>query len=201
MAFTHSATAEHKELLDRLSKLVEGSKITHYNIPQHRVEDHIVSGSVALTFGTFATAAATQYVEDKQVSNVMVIELPHFKYLTPLQGNKDKRQFAYDALVELNNFLKQEAFLPAEIHVTKEDLPDLDRYHLAMLSKMTEQNNKDTCFQISKNGKLIEIGFKPKPSKADVFLTFEEVYTIRSLMDVMGVKEVDLVRDNKNTGN
>jgi len=199
IAFTNAAKQEETKRVNKWLEILE-QEYSILNIPQFRVEDHVKPGVTVITFGAFLERAVTQYIESKEVSGVRVIKLPNLQRLEMKDGNVQSREKAMAQLFDLKELLKEEIFQPLEIIITDKDLPDLDRRHLAMLQKLTEETGKTSCFQVSKNGKVIEIGEKNN-DKADIHVSFEEIYTIRQTMDVLGVNEVRLVKHNEKTNN
>lgn len=197
LVFTHSYSTKEIEAARKWLTILEAD-YELFNIPNHRAEDHVASDSIIFGFGQVARIAIERAVEDKKLENTKVIELPLVKYLVKEQRNRITRKDAYDKLIEVKEIIKEDVFRPVGLVVREEDLPDLDNKHLLLLEKVTEEAGKDTCIQVSKNGKIIEIGKeRMKDSKADIHLTFYEVYTIRQIMDVLKVKEVQLVNSNK----
>lgn len=200
LAFMHNANQKQTELAKRVCKILGEIEVEIYNIPQHRVEDHIKNNSIVLAFGIFASTAAEQYITEKQLTNVRLLKLPHLKYLKSKTENIDYRASTFKKLQELKSTLEQDTFMPMpeEIVIKEEDLPALSARQIVLLEKMTEERNQETCLQTSKDGKLIEISCYPREgSKADIQITFQELYTIRAAMDILKVSEVTLVRNKK----
>lgn len=197
VAFTQKAG---KIDLDKMSEWLSVLRYTYhiYNIPNHRVEDHIKNNTMVITFGKYAEKAIQQYLEEKNFINVKHINLPHVKFLSAKKENTEKRIQTYTTLQELSKLLSSDRFQPTGIIVTESDLPELDRRHLLLLQKITEETGRNSCIQTTKDGKLIEISEnKVEDSKADIHLTFAEIYTIRQTMDILGVKEVRLINNKK----
>jgi hypothetical protein len=192
-AFTYRAKAEDLERAEQCLAVLEAESAI-FNIPTHRVEDHISQNSVILTFGRLARIEVQQYIDDKKLPGVRLVDLPHTKQLSPESVNRESRLSTYKKLRELRDLLKAQLYYPTSVVVKSADLPELDTKQLLLLSKMTEDAGETSCFQATKGGKLIEISNAPiEDSKADIHLTFQEVYTIRAVMDILKVTEVQLV--------
>jgi hypothetical protein len=57
-----------------------------------------------------------------------------------------------------------------------------------------EKAGKTFCIQTTKNGKTIAIGDKiPIDELFDIKISFEELYSIRCVMDILGVNNISLV--------
>lgn len=194
ITFTSKATKPELQTAKKWMDITEASGHI-YNIPNHRVEDHIQDNSIIVTFGKLARIAVHQRLEDKKYNNVKHVALPHLKYLKKMKENKEKRQQAQQELLAIKELLEANLFQPSGFVVKEDDLPDLDTRHLLLLQKITEEAGQNSCFQVTKGGKLIEISIEEvEDSKADTHLTFHELYTIRAAMDVLGVTEVTLAK-------
>lgn len=200
VGFTYKAK---KEDLDRATKCMDmlGVKYDLYNIPQFRAEGHIHNGQTVFVFGSTAQLAAETYVKDKKIDARIVI-LPHLKDLRPLGTNKETRDKTRLILEAESDVLTSQVTEVEESEVCIDDLPDLTHHHLLMLKKMVEERGDDTCLQVSRNGKKILIGARPVEAiEYDMFISFEELYTIRQAMDVLGVERVNVVSNFKSTPN
>jgi hypothetical protein len=205
IAFTHNVT-DPSELITIESWLATlCADVKLFNIPNHKMEDHVKSGMAVVTLGRIASITLQQVVNEKKIQNVRHVSLPQIKSLAPKPENKEARAEAMNKLKELKAFIELDIYQPQVVLVSESDIPDLDAKHLLMLQKMTEAAGKNSCFQCTKNGRLIEISTTHlENSKADVHLTFHEVYTIKTLMDVLKVTEVELVsytQPNSSGGN
>lgn len=198
VAFIHNANKEELEIASKWLGILEADGGRLYNIPNHRVEDIITDHMIIITFGGIAKITATQCIEETKPINTRIINLPKVSELTKEESNREKRQETYDKLQSLKDLLKEDIFLPIVNKVNDLDLPDLQAQQILMLKKIIEEEERDNCFQVTKEGQLIEISQdKLENSKADIHITFSELYTIRSIMDVLGVTEVDIIQHNK----
>ena len=198
IAFTHNANKEDTEVVGKWLQVleVEGGKL--FNIPTHRVEDQIEENSVVITFGKVAHTAAIQYIEEMKFLNVRLTVLPMPSRLVKSPENRDVRKYTYEQLQQLKEFLAMDIFQPTVVKVKDIDLPRLRAAQVLLLEEMTKEKDRDSCFQVTKSGKLIEISKERKEdSKADLHITFSELFTIRSIMDVLGTTEVKIVKYSK----
>jgi hypothetical protein len=194
LVFLYKASNEDIEIA---KKWVDSLEIAYslLPIPQFRIEDHIVEKVKVITFG-MAGRLAKQYVEEKNFCSVRIIELPAPKDLIKNTQNLKNRKAALDKLKQLKEELSLERFMPEKVEIKEGDLPDLDRLHLLMMQKVIENMGENTYFQTSKNGQLIEIASKPI-QEADIHISFEELYTVRQILDVLGVEKVSLIKEKE----
>ena len=194
VAFTYKVTdVEQLQLANKCLKVL-GAEYRLLNIPNHRVEDHLAQGSTVITFGKLAGITVKQYITEKKLLGIQHIELPTLKNLFPIAANKEARHEAMQKLKHAHDLLQLDIYQPHVVLVSENDIPDLDARQIVLLQKMTEEAGKTSCFQTTKNGKLIEISNKPLPSsKADIHLTFQELYTLRAMMDILGVSSAELI--------
>lgn len=199
VAFIHKSTQRDRTLAETVLSLLEAPSDL-LNIPQYRVEDHVKENVVIITFGKICEVSVKQHIEERKLKNVKLVPLPAVQRLQAIKGNETTREQTLQDIKDLKEFLEEDKFQPEEIIWDDGSLPNLDCKHLIMLEKMTEAAGKTSCFQTTKDGRLIEISQqKLQKSQADIHLTFHEVYTMRTIMDTLGVDEVTVVNHNKNS--
>lgn len=189
--FKYRVTAEEEvQVVENiLTAALPGKEWHHYDMPQYSPERVLEDGDIAVTFGTAAALAVRDC--NKAIQHV---KLPAPKDLLNREGNEAARDEAWNLLQGLAQNLVNESFSPAQVVVTDEDLPDLDTRHILMLQKLTEKASSKFCIQTSKNGKTIAIGYDiPTDLKADIKISFEELYTIKNVMDILKVDHIELV--------
>jgi len=198
IVITYQAT---KEQLARAAKWVglatEGGK--YYNLPSFKVQDVITEDSIVIAFGQVASNNVKRLLNEKPIANIKLYELPHLSELIRKEQNTKWRAEAIQQLKTVKTELDSNLFRPTGLTIKEQHLPNLNHRQLLLLQKITEEAGQESCFQVTKGGKLIEISNEPlADSKATVHLTFRELYTIRIAMDVLGVHEVTLVSNRKN---
>lgn len=172
-----------------LEAALPGTNAEYYNMPQFSPDHVLEDGDIAITFGRSAELVVS--ASEKAIQHVA---LPAPKNLVNREGNAEARDVAWNQLKDLAKKISHESFSPANVTLTEEDLPDLDRRHILMLQKLTEKANSRFCLQTAKNGKTIAVGYNiPTDVEADIKITFEELYTVRNVMDILEVNKVDLV--------
>lgn len=198
VVFTYKAT---KEIEERISKWLDLLEYPYklYNIPQTRPEKIIEKGDVIIAFGAVPSSLVDQHLKERGKYGEIVVELPKPDSLKKKKENAEDRQRCLESLEQLKKTLKEDRFQPTEITIKEEDLPALEKQHISMLKELTEGQGKESCFQTTKDGQLIEISNSlTKGSEADIHLTFAELYTVRQVMDILKVDEVQIVRNTKN---
>ena len=174
---------------DIIHAALPGVDFKEFPMPQFSPDKCLDDGDVAITFGT-APALAIQDCEKV----IQQVKLPAPKMLVSKAGNEPSRDVAWNSLKELGKKLTNETFTPTDIRITAADMPDLDAKHLLMLKKLTEKSNSKFCVQVSRNGKTIVIGDSiPTEIQADIKISFEELYTVKNVMDILKVDSVELV--------
>ena len=194
IVFVYKPTPEQESIVQACLSFL-GVEFQVYNISNYKPEDLIESNSVIVTFGRQADLAVKVFLsEQKKVTGVKHESLPSLGQLEKKEQNKVFREKTLEKLDSLKKYIEEDKFQPVIRKITEEDLPDLDKKHLLLLKKITEEAGRDSVFQTTKGGKLIEISSEPlEKSSADIHLSFSEIYTIRLLMDTLQVKAVDLV--------
>jgi hypothetical protein len=195
LVFTHNAKANETTLVKRCMDLLESEYVV-LNIHQHTPKSHVNTGDTVIAFGQVPFMMIEQYRQEKEL-DISIIQLPAPKSLTKTVGNENNRYETFKTLNELKISLQEQRYQPRNIKITSEDLPELERQHVLMLKKMTEENNHVSCFQVTKNGQTIQIGNVPLvEQKTDRYISFQELYTIRQIMDVLKINEVELINKN-----
>lgn len=193
LAFTYKTTSEDKEIVEKCLSIL-GKDYKLFDIPSHRVEDQLSSNATVLSFGKLAEMQVQSCISDKKLTNVKHEKLPHPKYLVKVQENKEYREETLAKLSALKEKLDSDVYMPQVKTYEEGDLPDLDHRQILLLQKMTEESGKGCCVQTTKNGKLITIGAAPQSGKTtDIQMSFQELYTLRLAMDILGVTEVNIV--------
>lgn len=192
-AFTLQASAEDLAQAKRCLDLLK-CHISLLNVPQWKPEDSVHENDIVVVFSETLRRRIQSHIETKKL-NVTLVVLPEIKHLYNKAGNESFRTQAFDTLTRLKESISQDIFHPTFIVVTEQDLPEINLAQIAMLKKLTSDKGHDSCFQTCKNGKLIEISNSSDQieSAADIRLTFEEVFMVRQVMDVLKVDEVKLV--------
>lgn len=196
--FTNKINPEHNKVLAAMTKFLD-HETRCLNIPQHRPDDHVKEHAIIVSFGKLAATLVDQSIQEKRLAHVHHTRLAHPEFLFPLHKNQAQRLFASAELEKVKEIVTEQRFYPDAVIVSEKDLPELSAIQLLLLKKMTDEEGKKSCFQTTKGGKIIEISNEPlENSNADVHLTFNEVFTVRSIMDVLGVSQVDLVSITEN---
>lgn len=191
---TSKLAESHQSIIEGAIKHL-GHRVAHIDMPHRRPADQLQAGDTIVSFGKLPATMAEQAIKDKGFRHCQHIKLAHPRELVATQQNKTHREEAFNALNQLKISLETKRFQPTGLLVTEEDLPELEAKQLLLLEKLTDKAGESSCFQTTKGGKLIEIGINPKQdSNADIFLTFEEIYTIRAIMDILQVESIDLCR-------
>ena len=192
-AFTYQAKDNEIEVVKKIMYATFGDNWMTWNAPQYWPDKIVLPGDYVITFGQTLETGLKAFIEDKGIP-LSVLHLPVPKKLLPIEGNEPFRDKAWVDMLAFVEKFKQGTLEPTVIKYTDADLPDLDRRHLLMLEKIMEKSGNKYCLQTAKNGKKIVVGDNiPETIEADIRMSFHELYTIRNLMDVLGVKEVQLL--------
>jgi hypothetical protein len=182
-----------KETVTRLLALVFEQDIEIFNIPQFSPDKNMVAGDAVISFGKTAQLAVDNAIESKQLA-VTHMTVPNPKRLVNKEGNEETRDVAWNTLQILKGKINQSIYEPGAIVITEKDMPELDKLHMLALQKLISKSNSKFCIKAAKNGKTIAIGDSiPTDLKADIKISFEELYTVRNVMDILGIDSVSLV--------
>jgi len=118
-------------------------------------------------------------------------------------GEKEERQQAYDKLLRLKKVLSAEDRANtlmgtdeqcSRTTITEEILPELSSSEILQYLKaaLRRQGTKEWLGS-TKNGKLIRLTLEQEEGKADVNMTFAEMYLLRLAMETLQVKELEIV--------
>lgn len=163
------------------------------NIPQHKVVDHLIEGTTAITFGKTAANIVSSHLEN--IKGVSLYKLPKPEQLLDRPCNQEEREETYKILLEIKDLLDRQTDITENLQVTIEDLPKWRSEQVLLLMKRMEEEDKSTVATISLNGKILEISKElNKNSNADIHLTISELYSLKCIMEIFQVSEVKLER-------
>jgi hypothetical protein len=144
-----------------------------------------------ITFGSIATGLINAEIEDIPTPPV-VIKLPHPSKLINKPGNSPHRKETASKLQELKDLIACTPMRPEDLTISKQELPDLQEEQLLILSKLTET---DSILLIARDSSIIEIGRQRQHAdKAEIHLSIEELLLIQRTMEVLDIKEVQLIK-------
>jgi hypothetical protein len=156
--------------------------------PVDRIEDHLLSGYIVISFGKIASTIVRQCIIDGKLTSIQQIELPIVKELAKEERYKQQRQEAFQKLTKLKEFLDNTPNID-ELIIKDTDLPDLTTQQILLLSKL--MSNRDKSFLVSKDNKVIQIG-ESDNTDGNICLSWEELFALKMAMDVLCVNEVKL---------
>jgi hypothetical protein len=183
-----------QDQLNGLIKNCMGVLETDYktiNIPQERLEKRLEPDATVVSFGGFATTYAQQCIEEEGLDRVRLVTLPAPSKLVNKKENASLRQETLSILSSLKKELERKRVEISRKTILSTDLPDFEAQHLLVLKKLME--GRKSCYQTTVGGKLIVIGEEDKRVPADICLSFEELYTVKLIMELLGVKEVSII--------
>ena len=168
-------------------------KVQLADLNTNRLSTFTAQGATILVFGSLP-----KQFEGRVERPIL---LPDIKELEPKPENAKHRALMIKALTQLSEEIEE--LVEKEIIDTKkiraEDLPDAEAKHLLLLKETIDNLEKKSFFLKAQNGRLVEINSTGQPTnqQVDLAMSFEELYTIRLAMDVLGKREVSIV----STGN
>lgn len=195
MAFTVRASEEDLQIAHACLSLLE-NPYSIYNIPQNKPDNHLISSSIVITFGSQAANNIQTCIKEKNLENIKTVNLPAIKFLTQRQENIQSRQETFNQLIQFKTTiieLENTISTTSNLEISIEDLPNIKKEELLLVKKSMKNDNYH--FELSKSGKTIKIGNKiDLESPADINITFEELYHIKNITDTLKVSEIKLVR-------
>lgn len=195
---THKATEADKEVILKWAGSIKIDTIYCY-LPTEKIETYIKPDNIFMTFGLVASRIVKQTLAEKGIITDQ-LELPACSQLVNKPENKTIRNKAYTDLQKFEKLVikARPSVWPSSIVITDEDLPALSHQQILMMKKMAIVEGRIKCIQVSKNKKLVEIGPEDSWSEeADIHMTFEELLTIRSAMDILKTDGVKIVFNEK----
>jgi hypothetical protein len=133
------------------------------------------------------------------------LSFPEVHKLDATFGEEEERKLAYDQLLKLKRLLasndqKETEAAESELGtsnsctITEEVLPELSSYDVLryMKAALRNQGTKEWLGS-TKNGKLVRLTLEKEEGKADINMTFAELYLLRLAMETLQVKELEIV--------
>ena len=122
------------------------------------------------------------------------VEFPDISVLVGSTNNKAKQE-AYKQLLELKEKLSRPEEIPPTENkkLTAEPLPDISPEQILILQEEIIENKKEYWQGKNKQGNTIRLTVKPETSEADINMTFAELYTLKIAMEVLQLKEIEIV--------
>lgn len=173
-ALAFNIIADHYKIINNIASSIFNSSIDIVDIKISEIE--LDNTDIVLVFGGKAARLVTD--------NLLYLKLPELSKLEDRRSNEETRELAYKSLLEF----KEKINLLQEISI--EDL-DLTCDNILALEKSLKEKKETAWKGVTKNGKNIEISLTPRKKKnADIFLTFAEMYAIRTAMDTLEVEKI-----------
>lgn len=191
---THQLEEEYKYVIEGCNKLIEPHCAIHLNLPQHNPEKQIQNNDFVVSFGKLAAIYIDSITELNQQHNIVIqhIRLPDAKNLISKKENAKNRNITLEKLTQLKEQLNNNIPNIEQLTITNQNLPDLTATQLLLLKQITDENKY--ILQTTQSGQVIKITHNiTEEQDADIQLTFAEIYTIRAVMDVLGIQQVEKI--------
>jgi hypothetical protein len=120
---------------------------------------------------------------------------PEPKQLEP-GGDETARVKVWQDLLEL----KAEPTTKKECKtITEDSLPELTAGDVKSLEKTIKELGIKEWKGVTKDGKSIKLSVVPIEGSEDIKMTFSELYAIKLAMEILQIKEIDIVTNSKDT--
>jgi hypothetical protein len=114
----------------------------------------------------------------------------YFLALAPIQNLEDSDQNDKEKEKAWKSLLAFKEALDSCVAVTEDDLPDMDSSDILSLEAQLKKRGVSEWFGTTKNGKTICLSLSEAGDRADVNLSFAELYALKTAMEVLEVEEV-----------
>jgi hypothetical protein len=192
MAFINSPEEEDLSLAERiLAFYLESYHL--YPHPQYPLRSLVPDADVVVTFGKFLGTMAGNVIREKDL-RVLLICLPSIKKLQDKPENKPHRLETRGLLENLKR-LCQAAPVTAT-RFDRDNLPDLSSREVLLQEALASSG---PVIRVAKDGQTVEIrSEETAPSRAaDISITYSELFAIRTAMEILGVDQVEVKREDR----
>lgn len=158
------------------------------------LETVIQNNMIIIVFGKTVKNTVNNFLKNSNLFNIYLIDLPLPKKLTKTQENLLARKESFKKLQQAKDLLETDSFQQEGLVIKEEDLPQLKKEETLLLKQLADS---DITFQVNKSGEVIEIG-KESTGIGSLFVTWKELFAVRTIMDTLGVKQVKITKRDKN---
>ena len=173
--------------------LAINSQISTYDLVSY--EKDIDEEDIVLVFGGHAKRIC------KGSTCKAIIDLPELVDLDPTEGIETVRQEAYTKLLKLKEALQDEVPTTVEKNnqnLTEGSLPKITSGEVLILEKMLLDKGISHWVGITIEGKSVRMTREPEESIADINITFAELFALKTAMEVLRIKEFEVVHNTTN---
>jgi hypothetical protein len=174
IAVAFGITKDGREIIEKIGKNVFAKDIEILDAKVTDIDSITYTDSV-LAFGF----RAKNLLIKKKIEH---LELPDLKQLQ--DGNKEVRQRTYEDLLKFKHKINKQLILKSN------DLSQFGCEELKALEQSLKDKKETSWRGITSNKKSFELSLIPIESTADIFMTFAELYAIKTAMDVLRVEEI-----------
>ena len=179
------------ELIRKMVQIVTKDHVTIKDLRYYDIKTEDTENSIIFLFGK-----KTMRLADK-VKSKKAIYLPAIHTLHAATGSKEKRQEAFKQLILLKDMLITDSVEPTGKVTIEDPIPDITVSDLKALETTLAKKNVNKWLTTTRSGKTIQISISPEKSKADMNITFGELYTLKIAMDTLDIQEFTIVYCNK----
>lgn len=192
-AYGYNLSPKDYELIHRMVKLITNEVADIYDV--HSYEPEVHADDVVLIYGRKAAQAC------KNRACRATMEFPDASRLDPALNDEEAREEAFSRLKKLEKLLDfghtpdldLDTQTIDETVITKEQLPDLTSSQVQKLEAIIRQKGYTEWLGTTQDGRTIRLTLQPEDSEADIDMTFAELFLLRTAMERLQVKELELV--------
>jgi len=189
LAISSSLKKIHYDIINRIAKNIFCQPVTIVDLKSYSPE--ISGGDAILLFGP----RAKKHFKLNKYQNIHLI-LPAVIELEDESKNEKNREQTWKVL------LKFKELLESSLTLTSSQLSELTANDISAIEIVLKSRGKTEWFGKTKSDKTICLSILPADKeKADIVLTFAELYAIKTAMEVLEVEEITIGTSGKRANN
>ena len=179
------------ELIRKIVKVVTTEHVSIKDLRYYDLKLEDTTDDILFFFGDKASRSI------KNIKAKEIIHLPEISTLYQDTGIQEKRREAFKKLSLLNSILEADTIESGTESELKDPVPNFKLSDLKTLESTLREKGVNKWLTTTANGKTVQITITPEATKADINITFGELYALKIAMDTLDVKEFTVVYNNK----
>lgn len=182
------------ELIRKITNIVTEENVPIKDLRYYDIKLEDTENNILLVFGEKASSLA------KNIKAKQIIYLPEISTLHAGAGIENNRQEAFEKLSLLKEVLQTSDIKSNTESTLKDPVPDLKMPDLKDLESTLKEKGINSWLTTMTNGKTVRISVTPEITKADIDITFQELYALKIAMDVLDIKEFTIIYNKHQKG-
>lgn len=191
-AYGYKLRKEDYGLIGRMGDVL-GQLVSTYDLASYDVD--IEEDDIVLVLGEHAKRLC------KGSTCQAKIEFPEPVQLDQTLGDEPLRQEAYEKLLKLKEALQAVPdTTDVKQNLTEGSLPKLTSGEVRALEETLLKKGVTHWIGVTTDGRSVRVSVEPERSVADIDITFAELFALRTAMEVLRIKEFEVVHSNTKGG-